>query len=503
MAHPTQTLTLSVSFLLALIGAFTTQPLRACLALCHPVSIFEVDSADKFEELIESGELKAGDTIVWADGSYADVELDIKGTNGTKQQPIVFRAASPGGVIFSGESQLKIGAEHWDISGFHFKGDGKSPNAYNAVQFRNNGGQPAGHARLTDCAFTDLSPEEGSSKWILIFGQDNTIDHCHFSGKNSKGALITVELGYLAENEVAGHKIFRNYFGKVAPQEGTDNETIRVGASQDQNKRAQCSIHENLFFACDGEPEIISNKSSYNVYAKNTFRKCNGSLVLRHGHHARVEGNFFFGDGAKDSGGVRVSDSHHVIINNYLQDLTGTTWNSAFSILGGNAPSGGTSNGYQKVEKIVVMHNSIFNCRRSVLLNKAKGAHTPEGTFANNLVVSPYEPLVKADLSQANLKWVGNLMYDGPIGVEKDPTPDDRGLVNADGLLRPQKTGPAVDAAVPCEVLVTTDIDGQTRPDSGADVGADEIAGAIGRITSTPLKPSDVGVSFLRGETSK
>ena len=388
------------------------------------------------------------------------------------------------------------------VSGFHFKGDGKSPNAYNSVQFRGNGGQPARHARLTDCAFTDLSPEEGSSKWVLIFGQNNTIDHCHFSGKNSKGALITVELGYLKDSETAGHQIFRNYFGNVAAQEGTDNETIRVGASQDQNKRAQCSVRENLFFSCDGEPEIISNKSSYNVYLKNTFRKCNGSLVLRHGHHARVEGNFFFGDGAGDAGGIRVSDSHHLIINNYLQDLTGTTWNAAFSILGGKAPSGGSSNGYQTVENLVVMHNSILNCRRSILLNKSKGSHAPTGTFANNLIVSSDGPLVKADFSAANLKWTGNLMYGAPIGLELDAITDDPGLAEADGLLRPSETGPAANVAVACEVPVTTDIDGQTRPASGADIGADEVSGATGKVSSAPLKFSDVGVSFLLGSES-
>ena len=314
------------------------------------------------------------------------------------------------------------------VSGFHFKGDGKSPNAYNAVQFRGNSGQPARHARLTDCAFTNLSPEEGSSKWVLIFGQNNTIDHCHFSGKNSKGALITVELGYLKDNETADHQIFRNYFGNVAPQEGTDNETIRVGASQDQNKRAQCSVYENLFFGCDGEPEIISNKSSYNVYSKNTFRKCNGSLVLRHGHHARVEGNFFFGDGAKDAGGIRVSDSHHVIVNNYLQDLTGTTWNSAFQSLEEKPRLAEPAMAIRRLRSIVVMHNSILNCQRSILLNKAKGSNAPAGIFANNLVVSSLRPLVKADLPTSKLKWTGNLMYGAPIGAEVEAFTDNPGL---------------------------------------------------------------------------
>ena len=135
---------------------------------------------------------------------------------------------------------------------------------------------------------TNLIAKGNSSKWVQLFGRHNVIDHCHFSGKKSKGALITVELGDLESNETAEHRIAWNYFADFAFQEGTDNETIRVGYSGDQNKPATCLIERNLFFRCDGENEIITNKSSFNTYRFNTFRRCNGALVLRHGHHARV-----------------------------------------------------------------------------------------------------------------------------------------------------------------------------------------------------------------------
>lgn len=75
---------------------------------------------------------------------------------------------------------------------------------------------------------------------VKIYGRLNIIDHCHFSGKNSKGALITVELGDLGAEDTAEHRIEWNYFADFATQEGTDNETIRVGFSGDQNKPAKC-----------------------------------------------------------------------------------------------------------------------------------------------------------------------------------------------------------------------------------------------------------------------
>ncbi len=460
---------------------------------------FNVQSGDDIEELLESGKLTAGDTILWSEGDYSDVEVDIVGIDGTEDLPITLRAATPGAVVFSGETQFTVGAKHWVISGFHFTSAEGKFNAYNTFQFRSNSSQLAKHVRLTDCAFTNLMSEDSTSKWVLIYGQSNSIDHCHFSGKNKKGALITVELAYLDAEATAGHQISHNYFGDVAFQEGSDNETIRIGSSDDQSKQARCIVSENYFVRCNGENEIISSKSSYNVFERNTFRQCDGALVLRHGHHAKVDGNFFFGDGAKNSGGIRVVDSHHVITNNYLQDLTGTTWNSALSILGGSQKSGGNTNGYQAVDNISILHNSIINCRRSIFLNKAKGSRTPTGVIANNLISSTSAPLVKADLSFSKLQWTGNLMYGATVGTELEVTTLDPILKESGGLLRPAASGPAADAATKCAVVVSKDIDGQSRSDAGADIGADEVSGAIGKIVSTPLTPEAVGVSFLRG----
>lgn len=201
-------------------------------------------------------------------------------------------------------------------------------------------------------------------------------------------------------DETAERLIQYNHFSDIAFQEGSDNETIRVGFSGDQNKSVRCVVKKNLFVRCNGENEIISCKSSHIRFEANTFHQCNGALVLRHGHHAHVEGNYFFGDGAENSGGVRISDSHHVIVNNYFQDLTGTTWNAALSILGGQEPTGGSGNGYQAVDEITVAHNSFVNCSRSIFLNRAKGNRAPGGVIANNLVVSTVDTLVKAGEGQ-------------------------------------------------------------------------------------------------------
>ena len=462
--------------------------------------IHNVASADDFEELMESKVVAAGDTILWADGDNRDAEVNIEGIAGTKAMPITLKSATPGGVVFRGESQMRVGADWWVIQGFHFDGGEKEINSYNSFQFRSNSGKPSQHVRLTDCAFTNLKTEDETSKWLQLYGQYNIIDHCHFSGKQSKGALVTVELAYIAEDETAGHQITRNYFGSFSPQEGNDNETIRIGSSEDQAKSARCVVRENYFVRCDGENEIISNKSSHNVIERNTFRQCNGAVVLRHGHHARVEGNFFFGDGAINAGGIRIVDSHHVIVNNYLQDLSGQDWNAALSILGGKQKSGGSENGYQAVDDISVLYNSIINCRQSLLLNKKKGARPPTGVIANNLFSSDNAPLVTANLSTEKLTFSHNVMHGADAGIEVESITADPVLSQDGELLRPSATGSVVDAAAEVDTVVDTDIDGQIRPKQGTDIGADEVSGAIGEVTSVPLTPADVGVSFLRGD---
>ena len=461
-------------------------------------AVHRVNSGDAIADLIESGALAAGDEIIWANGVYKDQEIELNGFDGSEANPITLRAQKPGGVVLVGESQIRTSAKWWIIEGFHFDNRDNAPTAYNPVQFRGSGNVGAEHVRLTNCAFTSLDNKEKTSKWILIYGRFNQIDHCHFSGKPNKGALITVELGGLAAGQSAEHLIQWNYFADVAKNEGSDNETIRVGFSGDQNRAARCVVEHNLFLRCNGENEIISNKSSHNRYSANTFRQCNGALVLRHGHHATVNGNFFLGDGAQDAGGIRINDSHHRIFNNYMQDLTGTTWNAALSIEGGKKTSGGDSNGYQAVDDVKIVHNSIINCAKSIFLNNKHGKQKPTGVFANNLVFvdDAKKKLLDASLSTEGLNWSQNLFFGAELdpklpGIQENPQ-----LEAANGRFSLPQTSPAVDAAQGDFDFVETDVEHQPRPKQGRDIGADEFV--ADKVTKPAvLSREHVGTTFL------
>ena len=103
--------------------------LIALVKSAHAQQSFEVKSGDDIEALLESGKLAAGDTIVWTAGNYSDMEVNIAGADGSKDSPITLKAARPGAVVLSGETQFTVGSKHWVISGFHFTGAEGKPNA--------------------------------------------------------------------------------------------------------------------------------------------------------------------------------------------------------------------------------------------------------------------------------------------------------------------------------------------------------------------------------------
>ena len=232
-------------------------------------------------------------------------------------------------------------------------------------------------------------------------------------------------------------------------------------------------------------------------YTANTFRKCNGALVLRHGHHATVNGNFFLGEGATNAGGLRINDSHHRIFNNYLQDLTGLTWNAALSIEGGKQASGGSSNGYQAVNDVMIVHNSIINCSKSIFLNSKHGKRAPQGTIANNLVVidNPTKKLLEANLPTKSLTWSQNLFFGGNLPPTIPALQEDPKLEPAGGRFSLGKTSPAIDAGQGSFDFVTVDIDNQLRQNA-KDIGADELNESATK-TASPLTREQVGTTFL------
>ena len=355
---------------------------------------------------------EAGDTLVWTNGTYNGKKLTIKG-NGTSSAPIVLRAQTNGQVILTTSSYIALDGNYIEVHGFVFNGTHTSTD--HVVQFSSN----SSHCRVTECSIDSFNPTDVTKdyKWVSLKGQDNRVDHCYFAGKTNMGTLLVV---WLEENVIPKHRIDHNYFGTRVANTGTDGkplngqEIIRIGDSNSSMQEAQCTVERNYFEHCDGEIEMISNKSCGNIYRNNTIFACAGTLTFRHGNGCTADGNWFFGDGVTSSGGVRIIGENHVVRNNYFQDLTGNNFRAGVCIVRGKPNS--ALNEYFQVKNAEVDGNVFVNCKEAFCVNYHSSGECnllAENTMiSNNTVYNDASHtscrVVTQTVSGGSVSWSGN-----------------------------------------------------------------------------------------------
>lgn len=313
---------------------------------------------------------KAGDTIVMQNGIWRNQVLSFKG-NGSAKQPIVLMAQEGGRVVMTGSSKVSFSGSYIEVKGLKFEGVYTGNDA--VVSFRTSSSEVAVNCRMTDCAIVGYNVADSSidTKWVSLYGKNNQVDHCFFENKTNSGTLLVVWLKEAAG--AVGHRICNNFFGyrkanvDAQGKELNGQEIMRIGDSSTSMEYARCWVADNYFERCDGEIEIISNKSCGNIYTNNTFYECSGMLTLRHGNDCMVQGNYFFGNGKKDSGGVRIIGQGHLVYNNYMQELTGRDYRAAICIVRGKPNS--ALNEYYQVKNAQVMFNTIVNCAVGLVVN--------------------------------------------------------------------------------------------------------------------------------------
>src|SRR5690606_35721209 len=85
--------------------------LCACGAAC--ADEHRVNSASAVQKLLGDGKVGPGDVIVWEDGEYENQHVKLVGVAGEEGAVITLRAETPGGVRFTGSSQMDIGESWW------------------------------------------------------------------------------------------------------------------------------------------------------------------------------------------------------------------------------------------------------------------------------------------------------------------------------------------------------------------------------------------------------
>ena len=301
---------------------------------------------------------KPGTTITLANGVWENSELVFTG-KGTKENPITLTVQDKGQVVLSGLSNLRVSGEYLVVKGLVFK-NGYTPTS-EVISFRTSSDKLANNCRLTECVIDNYSnPERHESDyWIGIYGKNNRIDHNHIEGKTNLGVTMAVRLNSV-ESQENNHQIDHNYFGPRPNLGANGGETLRIGTSHYSLTNSKTIVEYNYFDRCNGEHEIISNKSCQNTYRYNTFFECTGTLTMRHGSQTLVDGNVFIGNGKPSTGGIRVINGQQTVINNYCIGLTGYRFRGAFVIMNGVPNS--TINRYHQAKDAVVENNTFINC---------------------------------------------------------------------------------------------------------------------------------------------
>lgn len=222
--------------------------------------------------------------------------------------------------------------------------------------------------------------------------------------------------------------VFKNHFNNIAPYlDGatpagdSDREAIAMGIADSQDVDTNNIVEYNLFENCDGENEIITVKTSSNIFRYNTFQNSMGSLSLRLGSDNEVYGNYFFGEGSGNSvtddnyqtGGVRVYGSGHSVYDNYMENLTGLSWRRPILIDSGDTSDSTGNDSHETPTNTEVRANTIVN-------SVGGGIHIGSDNYSrqptnidiiDNTVVSDEGILYNNHAVQSSNTWSGNTAY--------------------------------------------------------------------------------------------
>jgi len=312
---------------------------------------------------------KPGDEIVISNGTYSNWETTIN-TKGTERKPIIIRAESNEGVRFTGEVSkpvFKLTGSYTVVSGLIFQ-------ECTLLKEDKTGGllidlNGTNHCRVTNCTFIKNTVKGQFMPLVIVSGngESNRVDHCHFiSNINNQELQVKITAKEVPLHTLIDHNEFRDKPG-VTWKVYNGGECVQIG--QDPvllgTQQAYSIVRDNRFIHCDGEPEVISNKSSGNHYIHNYFEDCKGELVMRGGHDCVIDSNTIKGG----IGGIRVNGSHHTITNNIISGVP-----TGIRLMYGMAKGKTETGFYIAPTNCTIKNNEISNATIGILIGDSKNA---------------------------------------------------------------------------------------------------------------------------------
>jgi Chondroitinase B len=437
-----------------------------------PLRTFRVSSLSALQSRIDSA--IAGDLIILTNGVYTSSATININRQGTAQNPIVISADTIGGAEIRGSASFSLNspAAFVVIRGFRLT------HSIGTVQVR---------AGTSNCRITrNVFQLTGEGRYLLVSGDDCEVDHNTFQNKSTPGQMFSIHgpgSSGMAQRTWVHHNLFQN-FTSIG---GNGGETLQIGLSGRSLTDAHTLVENNLFVMCNGENELISNKSSANTFRYNTIRdSTSGELTLRHGNDCVVHSNFFI-----NSAGLRFFGDDHKIYSNYFEEC-----DPGIQIGNGgtNIPPGELT-GHDRPDRVRVSFNTLINNNRSVIMpGRTNGLGATDLVFSNNIIQSNSGSILTLSGPAPNARFEGNIVFgsapndDMPASGARRINP----LLARDSfdVFRLQSTSPAINSSVGSYPEVTIDLDGHSR--SGTkDVGADEFSTAP--VIRRPLTTADVG----------
>jgi len=344
-------------------------------------------------------QVKPGDAITIANGTYAPWYVNIV-TSGTDKQPITINAESAGKVIFTGDvaqTMFTITGNYTQLTGITFTG-------CNLLKANGKNGmildlKNTNHSRITNCLFEKNSTKAQFMAMVMVSGtgQYNQVDHCNFTGNiDNQDLQVRISKDAVPLYTLINDNVFKDK-PKVSWKIFNGGECVQVGQDPVMlgTLVANTTVRNNRFIRCDGEGEVISNKSSSNSYINNYFENCQGELVMRGGHDCLVDSNQFKGG----LGGIRANGTGHIITNNNISDVK-----TGIRLMYGMAKGKNKIGFYIAAANCVIKNNNISNVNTGILVGDNKNED-----WTGKFDTTKYPSRVMQDVAPANNDFKDNV----------------------------------------------------------------------------------------------